>query len=143
MTQQEILDFNKRCAEFLGANIFEDENRWYVRNWKNPEHNPNKIVSSTPITIWGTKEDTYNKILSEQLNEIHGRWGKFHLDWNWIMEVVEAINMIPNSKNPSDTTLQTKRTNVQSILRSANKKAVVQAINQFLIWYNENNIKKT
>ncbi len=55
------------------------------------------------------------------------------------MEVTLAINMIPNPKNPSDTTLQTKRTNVQSILKSANKEAVVEAINQFLIWYEQQN----
>jgi hypothetical protein len=66
---------------------------------------------------------------------------KFDSDWNWIMEVVEAINMIPNHKNPSDTTLQTKRIDVKILLGSANKKAVVEEINQFLIWYNQNKTK--
>ena len=100
MTQEEILEYNKRCAEFL--NLHRDEE----------------------VVIYNMRSHPYDFL-------------KFHSDWNWIMEVILAINMLPNPKNPNDTTLQTHRTNVQSILRSANKEAVIQAINQFLIWYNE------
>ena len=62
---------------------------------------------------------------------------QFHSDWNWIMDVIFKINILPNSKDQSDTTLQTHRVNVQSTLRSANMEAVVLSINKFLIWYNE------
>ena len=113
MTQEEILQYNKRCAEFL--DIVTEEPHWVEFN----KFMPNSIAMS-----YGRRHHI------EQL--------QFHSDWNWIMEVILAINMIPNPKNPSDATLQTKRTAVQSILRSANKEAVVKAINQFLIWYEQN-----
>jgi hypothetical protein len=121
MTQQEIIEYNKMCAEFLGG-----ENHPYLIPYK-PE----------PDDMWFSDDGKYpilqnpNGSSMWKLHEL-----KFHSDWNWIMEVILAINMLPNPKNPSDTTLQTRRTSVQSILRSANKEAVVQAINRFLIYYN-------
>ena len=110
-TKEEILEYNKRCAEFLGVDV-----DYSIEVYKD---------SKSPL-----RNHIDNKPKSEPL--------LFDDDWNWIMEVILAINMIPNPKNPSDATLQTKRTAVQSILRSANKEAVVKAINQFLIWYEQN-----
>ena len=111
MTQEEILQYNKMCVEFLGW----DKTHPNIKDWH---------IYITPIG-----HVSYDKML-------------FHSDWNWIMEVVEAINMIPNPKNPTDTTLSTKRIDVKNLLGSANKKAVVEAINQFLIWYNKNKINE-
>ena len=53
------------------------------------------------------------------------------------MEIVEAINKTQNPKQGGDTTHSTLKREVQALLGKAAKEAVVQAINQFLIWYNE------
>jgi len=63
---------------------------------------------------------------------------QFHSDWNWIHEVIEAIKNTTNPKEHSNTTFSTLRYEIQSHLGRSNKEAVVHAINQFLIWYNEN-----
>ena len=149
MTPQEILDYNKRCAEFLGADIFEKDGRWEVRNWSNPKDRPNKVISSSPITIWGTKEETYNKILLELLNEKYGRWGKFHSDWNWIMEVKTKIcqlNIVDEFDTEYDSVAKGFNCRILPLFKDSfgpiciaimptEKEAVVEAINQFLIWY--------
>ena len=67
MTQEEILEYNKRCAEFLGK-----------------EYNDNKIV--TPYTHFSGQNPT-GKIWEEC---------KFHSDWNWIMEVYDKICKLPS-----------------------------------------------
>jgi hypothetical protein len=58
----------------------------------------------------------------------------FHLDWNWIMEVVEKIYSVIN---PSDSR---KHDLIQRVGR-VDKEAVVQALWEFLNWYNEQNSK--
>ena len=70
MTQEEILDYNIRCAEFLG--------------WRKYQ----KIFYYIPHTLQehqGIKQDI----------PIEGM--VFNSNWNWIMEVVEAIIKIPNN----------------------------------------------
>ena len=132
MTQQE-LEYNKRCAEFLGwtyISSIDIKEGSYHTSIKAGWYTKVPRVLALGLTQYLYKGRSHNSL-------------QFHSDWNWIMKVVEVINMIPNPKNLSDTTLYTHRLNVQSILRSANKEAVVQAINQFLIWYNENKTKKT
>ncbi len=150
--------FNKRCAEFLGASIFEEEGRWKAKNWNNKQHYPNQITSSTPLTMWGSKEETHHKLLLDQVNESYGRWGKFNSDWNCIMEVMDAIEKIivkgqyifsVNTKgNTCEIICSTQYSlafdiQMPCIIEVANskKEAVVEAINQFLIWYMENNPK--
>jgi hypothetical protein len=112
MTAKEILEYNKRCSDFLGAYFCNDD------------------LETFPNGYWKINNDKIDLPL-------HLKDMQFHSDWNLIMEVIFKINMLPNSKDPSDTTLQTHRVNVQSTVRSANKEAVVTAINKFLIWYNE------
>lgn len=104
MTQEEILEYNKRCAEFLGWRKTHPN----IKNWH---------IYITPIG-----SISYDKML-------------FHSDWNWIHEVVEKMKDIINPKEHSDTTFSTLRREVQIHLGRSNKEAVVQAINQFLIWY--------
>lgn len=116
MTQQKILEYNKRCAEFLGVKF--------------------EIHSST----WRYK----NLIVTELL---------FHSDWNWIMEVVAAIERLNENRYyvsilESECSIIDKQAAeneenpfmiepVATCLEATSKKeAVVQAINQFLIWYN-------
>ena len=107
MSQEEILEYNKLCAVFLGWDYNKFMDRWNEENFQHKYSHTNSIDL------------------------------KFHSDWNWIMDVIFKINILPNSKDQSDTTLQTHRVNVQSTLRSANMEAVVLSINKFLIWYNE------
>jgi len=68
---------------------------------------------------------------------------KFHSDWNWIMEVVEAIeksgyeiDIFSNCVEICDTPDENY---ITEAIGKTKKEAVVNAINQFLIWYNENN----
>jgi len=74
---------------------------------------------------------------------------QFHSDWNWIMEVVEAIEkltkkdgygyeiLITNSLCVIEETNKIFDSN-QRVYAKTTKEAVVQAINQFLIWYEQN-----
>ena len=129
MTKKEILQYNKMCAEFLGGEVLDVIDRIYINKMKDDE----LIFHNTSVD-----SNTYEWNSEKNMHYIPFDMLQFNSDWNWIMEIIKAINMIPNPKNPSDTTLQTKRTSVQSLLRSANQEAVVQEINQFLIWYNKN-----
>jgi len=145
MTQEEIIEYNKRCALFLDK-----------------KYNNNKIVVNY-----------FNKCnanpTGETWHECH-----YHSDWNWIMEVVEAIEkkseciimgrFLYNSfdignrsikfyYNPNNQyLLQLELKQVLSdepwihtmykhhiiqefdFKTKGKKEAVVQAINQFLIW---------
>ncbi len=116
MTQEEILQYNKRCAEFLGK-----------------KYQNNLIVG-------------YYTHFSRQ-NPTGEVWEecKFHFDWNWIMEVVEAIQKViikdndefciefyeglPNEPRTFVSFMNTKTESEDP------KEAVVQAIDEFLIWY--------
>jgi hypothetical protein len=124
MTQEEILEYNKKCAEFLEMEFEIHSNTWRYKDW-----------------------------ITTQL--------LFHLDWNWIMEVVEAIeklgyqlditgNEIGISSNimsmrniPTGGTMNSYNEKYYPTIISvteeeySKKEAVVQAINQFLIWRNE------
>lgn len=108
MTQEEILEYNKRCAEFLGYEISENKECFKLLN-------KNGWIS---LNI-------------------------FHSDWNWIMEVVEAIEAIEKLNKTviidgSKCTITPIETSYIYYKKENKKEAVVQAINQFLIWYNEN-----
>ena len=115
MTQQEILDYNKKCAKFLGWKIDSDE------------------ILSVPETC-KVKPQIYWPAYQNLI---------FHSDWNWIMEVVEAIEKLGYKFQLgwNITALVSLVPNTSAkiaFIESENRKeAVVQAINQFLIWYNE------
>ena len=101
MTQEEILQYNKRCAEFLGWDYNKFMDRWNEEDFQHEYFNTNSIDL------------------------------KFDSDWNWIMDVVEAIVMYYKDKEIPQIHLLN-----QPIFTP--KEAVVQAINQFLIWYKQN-----
>lgn len=91
MTQEEILQYKKRCAEFLGLEILKDE---YCYDYPD-----------------------------------------FHSDWNWIMEVVEVI------EKKAWVNIKGCAVDISTIVNlnaPTKKEAVVEAINQFLIWYEQN-----
>jgi len=66
MTQEEIFDYNKRCAEFLG----------YINT--TPTDKDFDIYHNEKGMIIGNKIHTMIEPMS----------AKFHSDWNWIMELV-------------------------------------------------------
>jgi len=108
MTQEEILEYNKRCAEFLG------------------------YVNTTPTDKDFNIYEKENGVVG-QLIEVMSM--KFHSDWNWIMEVLSSI-----LEKCSDSDDMEAYYNILDLFPQ--KEAVVQAINQFLIWYNKiGNIK--
>ena len=134
MKQEEILQYNKMCAEFLGWEIVENE------------------ILTVPDDC-KVKPQIYFPAYQNLL---------FHSDWNWIMEVVEAIeklklpspSIIPirvqieekscrifkgtwnDSKEGFISVVSYKGNKVQY----SKKEAVINAINQFLIWYEQNKI---
>jgi hypothetical protein len=70
MTQQEILDYNKKCAEFMYP-------------YAKAEYESGKI---------SVDDGLYKKGLW-----VFGHYDlmRYHSDWNWIMEVVDKINSLP------------------------------------------------
>jgi hypothetical protein len=124
MTQEEILEYNKRCAKFLG----------YINT--TPTDKDFDIYHNEKGMIIGNKIHTMIEPMS----------AKFHSDWNWIMEVIKSIQkiIIKNDEefciefyqglpNKSKTFVSIGELGTES---EDPKEAVVQAINQFLIWYN-------
>ncbi len=110
MTQEEILEYNKRCAYFLGWKYIEDGDIW------NPGISYN-----------------YSFIYTDNL--------QFRSDWNWIMEVVEAIDKIQHTQVDilgKYCRISSKGIDFKGSSKEDKKEAVVQAINQFLIWYKNN-----
>lgn len=145
MTQQEILDYNKRCAEFikLKTNQYDQyllpmRDTWYGGNsyseWADSDgYIDNSIYEGYEERCWAL--DLGNLI--------------FHSDWNWIMRVKEAIQRnfyfmdilgcgICQIKGIEG---KTKNPHV-SVASDEPKEAVVQAINNFLIWYNNESSNK-
>lgn len=128
MTNQEILDYNQRCAEFLGA------------YWCNDD------LETFPNGYWMYDDD--NDIdLPFNLEDM-----MFHLDWNWIMEIIESIeklefrfeiayNQVDLECIQPDLNRFSYHVNLSDCvgygedLELTKKDAVVKAINQFLIWY--------
>lgn len=133
------------CAEFLGAIYSEHAEAWGFGNAKN--------VGSTRF-----QEILYDNVIHAQRFE---KELKFDSDWNWIMQVVEAIEELGFatkithdyciSNYGCDNCVIDTRKNALYFgdedemeepivfkLTTSKKQAVVEAINQFLIWYDKN-----
>ena len=115
MNEKEILEYNKRCAMFLGY----------------------KILSKPYKGAVTVQEGCYNPMFLH--DRIEGEswyvYPEFHSDWNWIMEVVEAIEKKAwvNIKGCA-----VDISTIANLNAPTKKEAVVKAINQFLIWYEQN-----
>ena len=133
MTQEEILQYNKICAKLLGFKYHEGSEYWTTM-------------------LWGGAGFTLRQM-------------KFHSDWNWIMAVVEAIEKVNFTQVPEfscftvvikDNRCLIKQnsqfalafgelsdsfddSNPPFLIHDSKKEAVVEAINQFLIWYEQQN----
>ena len=123
MTNEEILEYNKRCAEFLGFKYKNSKKFWV----KYP-YDDNSFLS----------QRGYMRIDNLQ----------FHSDWNWIMKIVESILKEYRTDFYLDFDMPINDTFTVSIgsdgkynsigeSNISSKEAVIQAINQFLIWYYE------
>lgn len=106
------------CAEFLGAELYIPK-PWYCF----PKY----------------QEHYYFKGRYES-NRFTIKMLKFHSDWNWIMEMVENIVEKTKFKTIDECSEYEwyATIGVTRLTITSKKEAVVQAINQFLIW-NENN----
>lgn len=130
MTQKEILDYNKLCAEFLGwkfSQNYENFDEYYYR-W-NKENDG----------VWYRDEDFvenpesfdayYVKVngicLKKYLYTL-----KFDSDWNWIMSLLEKISSL-NEDDFSDETQQAFEDLLDLSLFSS-KESVCKSINNFI-----------
>lgn len=118
MNQEEINKYNHRCAEFLGFKYKNQAKFW---------------------AIYPLDNNSYLR----QLGYVRMDELKFHSDWNWIMEIVKAIEKLGyfvmiNKWTSVYTGKEKEGERVQiTTIEGKNKKLnTVQAINQFLIWYN-------
>ena len=141
MIQEEILEYNKRCAEFLG---WKETTEQFKIDWvgcKTKERLDRLNKQYIPIL------EKNGDVLFPDFSVIN-----FHSDWNWIMEVVEAIeklnmevSIIDEECCIIDTEKAEKEENPFMIEPvsfgegESKKESVIKAINQFLIWYKENN----
>jgi hypothetical protein len=156
MTQEQILEYNKMCADFLGLKKKvhnEKEKEWYLTCYPTlPEH---REAYNLPLNF-PSKYEHPNVIfalydnLPVQNERVCVAKLKFHSDWNWIMEVVEAIEKSgfnTDSYSPIQGLVEDNfyEFNIWNKINpeiqgrgNTNKEAVVQAINKFLTWYNKN-----
>jgi len=124
MNQEEILKFNKRCAIFLG---------WKKYNGINPKYHNSYETNTIKMD-----EMVYFQ------NDL-----KFHSDWNWIHEVIDVIEKTSNTAvtiwfRKEGCTIEQKNGEQEDFyismkIKTSKKEAVVEAINQFLIWYEKQN----
>ncbi len=112
MTEEE-LEFNRMCSDLIGLKI-ED----------NFINNTYEVESFFPLLGY-----------SRPIREL-----EFHYNWSWIMEVVEAIEKLNKIViiDGNKCTITPIDSSYIFCKNKSKKEAVVQAINQFLIWYNKN-----
>lgn len=115
MTQEEIKDYNRRCAEFLGYELIAPEMRKRPEQWKDNSYWEHKDKANV---------HTSKKVL--------GRDGylSFHSDWNWIKSVLEKISSL-NEDDFSDETQQAFEDLLDLSLFSS-KESVCESINNFI-----------
>jgi predicted HicB family RNase H-like nuclease len=134
-----VLQYNKMCAEFLGAIYSENASAWGFGKAK-------KIGSKKFNGI------VYRNVVQAERFE---KELKFHYDWNWIMEVVNKIQILEivhDYERSYDSVFKeyqcafspAYKTHdfglIVGVSKSSEKEAVMDAINQFLIWYEKNKI---
>ena len=150
MTNEEIQEFNKRCAEFLG---------WKQSQKYEQFNDYHGIWEKENDGIWYKEEDIINdsskyfeiKVNDKGLHNYHYIL-RFNSDWNWIMEIVEKIQTLDKlggivtiqqggckitSRMAGDSSVYANVSNYFLQGMKGQKEAVVDAINQFLIWYND------
>ena len=116
MTKEWFIAFNNKCAKFTGWDYNFGSSLYY------PSYEFAKAVGI------GQGAWTLNVL-------------RFHSDWNWIMEVVEAIQKIRPliiSHNHCEIHMYEERKNISiNIAKNSTITAVIQSIDQFIDWYNK------
>lgn len=127
MTQEWVYRFNEKCAEFLG----------YV----------NTTPTDKVFSIYEKKGGEFGKLIETMSMN-------FHSDWNWIMQIIEKME---GEKYISEGCLVLDEFRIESfqvVVRAwltpkhklykvipcepkTKKESVIQAIDQFIDWYNE------
>lgn len=102
MKKEEILEYNKRCAEFLGYTI-KPKNGWY--NYEQ---------------AWLPDGKTHYTI-----DEL-----KFHYDWNWIKSVLDKILSLNEDDFSAET--QHVFDDLLDLTVFSNKDTVCERINNFI-----------
>lgn len=126
MTTQEKIQFNSKCAAFLGA----IPEQWYP---------PNKDTGRSGIH-WVFPHNTW---YPDNVRQHSDDLMKFNSDWNWIMEIYKKINSVRitapmNGIQDSIVPyIEHRRPVIKSIINS-NKEEFVVAVNSFIDWYNQN-----
>lgn len=130
MTQEFIIQFNKKCAEFL--ELVNVENKYLLpknKDW----------YGDNDFLEWADSDLNSWKLSLSEL--------RFHANWNWIMEVVSKIvklgyvSSIDGNIERSFASFIIQKTNNYICRVGYNtyltkKQGVVEAINQFIDWYN-------
>lgn len=147
METKDIIANNVLIAEFMGAKIEIEDGRYNVFNWDNPKDYPLKYVESCGVTMWGTEQETLDKIKTSLASK-NGRWGNFTYDWNDLMLCVEKIEGLDNNEGEFDCSFEISNGNTCVIawhgetlidLYSSSKiEAVYNAVLEFIKWYNLN-----
>ena len=142
MIDQEILEYNKRCAEFLGWKYSQNYDCYddYCFEWDKREDGvwykeENLVLNPKSYHQYYVKVD--GVCLSDYEYTL-----KFHSDWNFIMDMVEAIEKLGFNFNIYHQDCIISRNKKWIVVTHAikvktKKDAVVQSINEFLIWYNK------
>lgn len=156
MNKEELQQYTLNCLEFLGYELFKVKRAYRdmygsFEEWSEPEDvyikNPTKefkehLILSNPEDVgldWNVKLfDSYYYPCTD----------KFYSDWNKIMEVVEAIEklsikyVVGITDNSCDIhSVFVKDLSFNTYVKNGvlnKKETVVQAINEFLIWYKQN-----
>lgn len=138
MTTEEIKNYNKLCAEFLDW-IYVPSNKLLDEKYKNINQSGwySKIppLKATKVFINYYKGRTVKDL-------------KFHLDWNLIIDVVEAIEKLGYYIRFYKETCKIGNLDYLPLMENMDiivniddinkKETVIKAINQFLIWYQNN-----
>ena len=121
MTHQEIIDYNKMCAEFLGAEIQDVLERIYIDKMKDDE----MIFHNLSVTL-----QTYEWNGTTNIHYIPFDMLQFHLDWNWIKSVLEKIS----SLNEDDFSVETQQSfeDLLDLSLFSTQETVCESINNFL-----------
>jgi hypothetical protein len=147
-------EYNKLCAEFMGWEYFtksKSADTWpdgcptgdYTTFdiWiKNPTEKYREILCHNG---WEYLGDKYNDEISQSdLFEDYKYSLKYDTDWNWIMEVVEKIERLGYTDvfdiDKTHVFIRYGNHLIFKPITTTKKEAVIQAIWEFLNWYNEN-----
>lgn len=120
-----IEDFNRKCAVFIGGIYSADAKAWGFGNAR--------IEKGRNIMVLGKLH--YDVVWAERFEKEL----KFNDDWNWIMMVVERIEIVyplhPVNILGNSCVIFAERAFKSTAVNKKN--ATIACINEFLDWYNE------